>query len=283
MLIDLHTHSTTSDGTDSPTKVVDNAQRVGLGVIALTDHDTFDGLDEARARGERLALRVLNGLEMSTTRLGHEVHVLGYGCRHDEPALQDELTRLRQGRSGRIAAMCERLSAMGMLITEAEVLAQAAGAPSVGRPHVADVLVNKGYVVDRRQAFDQYLADDKPGFVPRYYTPLEAAIDLIQGAGGAAVLAHAWGRGGREVLPVEVIEALVRDHGLDGIEVDHQDHDQTVRATLGALADDLGLIKTGSSDYHGWGKTNFDLGCNTTAEDQLGRLLTVIGERGGHE
>jgi hypothetical protein len=143
-------------------------------------------------------------------------------------------------------------------------MAQVGESPSVGRPHIADALIEAGHVRDRQEAFDRFLADGGPAHVHRYTIEVDRGIDLVHEAGGLAVIAHPWGRGREHVLPPRVLEALVRDHGLDGVEVDHQDHDFDARRRLRTLADSLGLLATGSSDYHGTGKLDHDLGCNTT-------------------
>jgi 3',5'-nucleoside bisphosphate phosphatase len=281
MRIDLHTHSSVSDGTDSPAGLVAAAAEAGLDVVALTDHDTFDGLAEAVDAGPRLGVRVLRGLEMSAQHHWSSVHVLGYGCRADDPALSAELARVREGRNGRVPAMLASLARYGMPVP-AEVLSRHVGnSPSVGRPHLADAMVELGYVADRTEAFDTWLADDRPIFVGRYAAPLPRALDLIRGAGGVAVIAHPWGRGSREQLPPELLVELAQAGRLDGIEVDHQDHDEATRAELRALAGRLGLLATGSSDYHGLGKTDHGLGCNTTPAEVLATISERVAERGG--
>ena len=281
MRIDLHTHSAVSDGTDTPTGLVLRAVAAGLDVIALTDHDTFDGLLEAQEAGRRAGIVVLGGIEMSCQHSGHPVHLVGYGCERTSPALLSELARVRAGRVGRLGAAVERLNAVGLEITVEEVLAQAGSSPSVGRPHIADVLIGKGYVVDRGEAFLRYLAEGRPGYVPRYSTPLERGIDLIHQAHGVAVIAHPWGRGNRDVLPAPYLESLVREHGLEGIEVDHQDHDAATRSLLFEMGGRLGLIRTGSSDYHGLGKRDHELGCNLTRATAYRDILRRIAARGG--
>lgn len=281
MRIDLHTHSAVSDGTDSPTGLVMSAAQARLQVIALTDHDTFDGLPEAIAAGSRFGVRVLPGVEVSCNQDGTEVHLLGYGCRVSDEALGAELELIRNGRGGRLFRMVKALQEAGLDITVDEVLAQAGSAPSIGRPHVADVMIAKGYVADRDEAFRDWLEQGRPGFVRRYSCDLPRAVDLVHGAGGAAVLAHPWGRGADSVLTADVIAELARRHGLDGIEVDHQNHTPEQRALLFELGGRLGLIRTGSSDYHGTGKQNHALGCNTTRETAYRELCTRIRLRGG--
>jgi predicted metal-dependent phosphoesterase TrpH len=264
MRIDLHTHSLLSDGTDTPSELVGKARAVGLDVVGLTDHDTFDGLDEAVAEGERLGVHVVRGMELSCSRRGSSVHVLAYGADPANSGLASEMARVRDGRLGRLTGVLAKLAELGVPVSEAEVMAQVGESPSVGRPHIADALIKAGHVRDRQEAFDRFLADGGPAHVHRYTIEVDRGIDLVHEAGGLAVIAHPWGRGRERVLPPRVLEGLVRNHGLDGVEVDHQDHDHDTRRQLRKLADSLGLLATGSSDYHGTGKLDHDLGCNTT-------------------
>jgi len=264
MRIDLHTHSAVSDGTDTPAELVEKARAVGLDVVALTDHDTFDGLDEAAATGEQVGIQFVRGMELSCSRHGSSVHVLAYGADPASTGLAAEMALVRDGRLGRLAGVLAKLAALGVPVSEAEVMAQVGTSPSIGRPHIADALIEAGHVRDRQEAFDRFLADGGPAHVHRYTIEVERGIDLVHEAGGVAVIAHPWGRGRERLLPASAIQALARDHGLDGIEVDHQDHDADIRRRLHTLADSLGLLATGSSDYHGTGKLDHDLGCNTT-------------------
>src|SRR4029450_5988632 len=279
MRIDLHTHSSVSDGTDAPAELVRKALTVGLDVVALTDHDTFDGLDEAAAEGERLGLRVVRGMELSCSRQGSSVHVLAYGADPASPELAAEMARVRDGRLGRLAGVLRQLAELGVPVSEAEVMAQVGNSPSVGRPHIADALIAAGHVRDRQEAFDRFLADGGPAHVHRYTIEVDRGIDLVHEAGGLAVIAHPWGRGREYVLPSSVLEALVRDPGLDGIEVAHQDHDSETRERLRALADDLGVLVTGASDYHGVGKLDHDLGCNKTDPAVFNALQKRLARR----
>src|SRR5215213_1682502 len=245
MRIDLHTHSSVSDGTDAPAELVRKAVAVGLDVVALTDHDTFDGLDEAVAEGERLGLHVVRGMELSCSRHGNSVHVLAYGADPASPELAAEMARVRDGRLGRLAGVLRKLAVLGVPVSEAEVMAQVGDSPSVGRPHIADALIKAGHVRDRQEAFDRFLADGGPAHVPRYTIEVERGIDLVHAAGGLAVIAHPWGRGREHVLPAPVLARLAAEHSLDGVEVEHQDHDPDARAQLHALAERFGLLATG--------------------------------------
>lgn len=286
--IDLHTHSDVSDGTDAPADVVRAAAAAGLDVVALADHDTFDGLAEAERAASGLGLGFVRGMEMSTAVPGPRgsdasVHLLAYGADAADPELVGELARVRQGRSGRLPAMLAKLAHLGMPLSEADVRARAAGAASLGRPHVADALVAAGHVAHRDQAFERWLYDGGPAWVDRYTTPLERAVDLVNAAGGVAVIAHPWGRGGRELLSSDRLEALVVEHGLDGWEADHTDHDDdpdTSRA-LFDLAERLGVLALGSSDHHGTGKRHNPLGVHTTRPEQYAALLDRMAARRG--
>ena len=278
MRIDLHTHSNVSDGTDTPAELVVAAHEAGLDVVALTDHDTFDGLDRAVAAGREHGVEVVRGLELSCMRQGQSVHLLAYGADPDAAALAEEMVRVREGRTGRLRPVLDLLAGLGVPVTEEQVMAQVGSSPSVGRPHIADALVEAGWVADRTEAFDRFLADGGPAHVGRYAIEVGHGIDLVHAAGGVAVIAHPWGRGRAALLPTAYLTELVERHGLDGIEVDHQDHDAETRTELRALADRLGVLGTGSSDYHGTGKTDHDLGVNTTRPevyDELRRRMRV--------
>jgi predicted metal-dependent phosphoesterase TrpH len=281
MRIDLHTHSSISDGTDTPAVLVDRARQVGLDVVALTDHDTFAGLDEAVSRGEQVGVRVVRGMELSCSRAGESVHLLAYGADPTSPELAAELAKVRGGRMGRLAGVLQRLAELGVPVTEEQVLVEVDQSPSVGRPHIADAMVRAGHVADRTEAFDRFLADGGPAHVPRYAIPVERGIDLVHDAGGVAVIAHPWGRGREHILPPEVLRRLTAEQRLDGVEVDHQDHDAEARVRLGALAGELGLLATGSSDYHGTGKLDHELGCNTTDPEVFDTLMDRLAARRG--
>jgi 3',5'-nucleoside bisphosphate phosphatase len=282
MRIDLHTHSSISDGTDEPSRLVDRAKEFGLDVIALTDHDTFAGLDEAVIRGEQVGVRVVRGIELSCARGGESVHLLAYGADPALPELAAELAKIRGGRMGRLDGVLQRLAELGVPVTEEQVMSEVGQSPSVGRPHIADAMVRAGHVADRTEAFDRFLADGGPAHVPRYAVPLERGIDLVHAAGGVAVIAHPWGRGREHILPPEVLKRLASVQRLDGIEVDHQDHDPATRVRLRALAAELDLLATGSSDYHGTGKLDHELGCNTTAPEVFETLMERLAARRIH-
>jgi 3',5'-nucleoside bisphosphate phosphatase len=269
--IDLHTHSAVSDGTDTPAGLVQAAYDGGLDVVALTDHDAVAGWSEAQATADALGLEFVPGSEISTKLHGTGLHLLAYWFDPDYVPLENVLSDIRVHREHRLERIVDALAAAGVPITIDEVLAEATDADAVGRPHVADALVRKGLVADRTQAFDQWLAEGRPGGVRKLAPDVHEVIELVHAAGGVSVLAHPWGRKSRSVLAPDVIKEL-RGVGLGGIEVDHEDHDLPTRVALRELAGELDLVVTGSSDYHGAGKADHQLGRNTTDPAEFRRL-----------
>ena len=276
--IDLHTHSRCSDGTSSPGELVHEAVRAGLDVVALTDHDTSAGWEEAAAAAREVGITFVPGIEVSCRHDDHSVHLLAYLPDPSYEPLQEQLVAILEGRTRRTPQIIAKLQELGYDVDEAAVARHAQGAEAVGRPHVADALVEIGAFASRDAAFDELLSPGRPAYVGRYAAPLREMVAIVCAAGGAPVVAHPWGRHGSSSLPADVVAGLV-DVGLSGIEVDHQDHDDRQRAELREIARDLGLVATGSSDYHGTGKTDHDLGCNTTAHEELERLLEAAAER----
>ncbi len=272
MRIDLHTHSDRSDGTTSPREVVLAAARAGLDVVALTDHDTAEGWDEAGAAAEEAGIGLVRGLEISCRHAGRSAHLLAYLPDPTYEPLDAALARILDGRDDRMPRVVERLRALGIDITEAQVLARAGEAAAIGRPHIADALVALGVVASRDEAFDRYLSPGRPAYVDRYAADVEDMIGLVRDAGGVSVLAHPWGRHGNAALDLDGLAAL-RGAGLVGLEADHQDHSPEQRAALRDLAEQVGLLVTGSSDYHGTGKVDHELGCNTTDPVMYERLV----------
>lgn len=241
--VDLHAHSTASDGTFAPAAVVRAAKDAGLSAIALTDHDTMAGVAEAAATGADLGIRVVPGVELSAIHAEREVHVLGLHITRAS-AIQDALNDFRERRVGRAEEIVAKLNSLGVPISFDDVLAEAAGA-AIGRPHVARVLVKRGGARDVRDAFDRYLGAGRPAFVPKARLSVGDAIALVHAGGALAVLAHPGADGRRDL--VEVFVGL----GLDGIEVRHPGHTGEDTARLGALVDFFHLVPSGGSDWHG--------------------------------
>jgi predicted metal-dependent phosphoesterase TrpH len=270
--IDLHTHSYVSDGTQPPGDVVASAAQAGLDVVALTDHDTTAGWEEASTAAVRHGIALVRGIEISCARDGISVHLLGYLHDPTDAALLAELERSRSSRHTRAERIVRKLSA-DVPITYEEVLETAAPGATVGRPHIADALVAKGVVATRDDAFADYLYIGSPYHASHYAPDPVTAVRLVNAAGGVAVMAHPFaGRRGRLVHD-EVIEAMA-DAGLAGLEAHHRDHRPEDVARAEEMARRLGLFVTGSSDYHGAGKVNV-LGENTTAP----AVLREIEER----
>ena len=270
-VIDLHTHSTASDGTTPPELLVVQAREQGLDVLALTDHDTTGGWAAAEhARPAGLAL--VRGAEVSCVRDGISLHLLAYLFDPAEPALADALRALRESRVGRAERMAQLLEADGTGVTWARVQELASG--TVGRPHVAQAIVEQGHVADVSAAF----TPEWIGTGGRYYAgKLELdvldAIRLVVGAGGVPVFAHPCATARGRTVSDDVI-AQMAGAGLVGLEVDHVDHDAAARAHLTGLAGELGLLSTGSSDFHGANKT-VQLGAHTTSEPAYDAVLAA--------
>ncbi|MFD6028063.1 PHP domain-containing protein [Streptomyces griseoluteus] len=273
MRIDLHCHSTASDGTDTPAELMRAAAGAGLDVVALTDHDTTRGHAEALAALAALpeGFTLVTGAELSCRIDGVSLHLLAYLFDPEEPALLAERELVRDDRVPRAHAMIAKLNALGVPVTWEQVEGIAAGG-TVGRPHIASALVELGVVPSVSDGFTpEWLADGGRAHVEKHETdPLEA-IRLVKSAGGVTVLAHpAAAKRGRTVSPDAI--AAMAAAGLDGLEADHTEHDQATRTRLRGLAKDLDLLVTGSSDYHGTRKT-VALGENTTDPEVYGEII----------
>lgn len=273
MLIDLHTHSDASDGTDTPAELVGKAALAGLDVLAVTDHDTTGGWSEAAAaRPDSLGL--IRGSEFSTqVRVGDYlggVHLIGYLFDPADAAVVREQARLKAERRRRGLAIVQRMVAAGLPITAGQVLRIAGDAP-VGRPHIGRALVESGVVTSVDEAFATHLSGRGPFYVQKSDTDLRTAVKMIRAAGGASVIAHPRGRGEERVLSAEFIGSLAED-GLTGLEVDHPDHSPTERTELRGIAARFGLLTTGSSDYHGHNK-KLRLGQESTNPQVLTELI----------
>ncbi|MFI0784444.1 PHP domain-containing protein [Streptomyces lydicus] len=269
MRIDLHTHSTASDGTDTPAELVRNAAARGLDVVALTDHDTVAGHAAARAALPE-GLTLVTGAELSCRLDGVSLHMLAYLFDPEEPELARERELVRDDRVPRARGIVAKLQDLGIPVTWEQV-ARIAGDGAVGRPHIATALVELGVVGSVNDAFGSLLASDGPAYVEKHELDPFEALRLIKGAGGVAVFAHPLAVKRGRCVPESAIAALAAA-GLDGIEVDHMDHDAPTRARLRGTAADLGLLTTGSSDYHGSRKT-CHLGEYTTDPEIYGEIV----------
>ncbi len=247
--VDLHTHSTASDGVLPPADLVRAAREHGVGVLALTDHDTTDGVAEALDAGRAYRVDVIPGVEINTDVDAYEVHVLGYFIDHTQQEFQRFLGRMRAGRVERAERMVERLCALGVRVEWARVRA-IAGTSAVGRPHVARALVEAGRVGSVQEAFERFLSRSGPAYVPRTRLLPEEAVETIRSAGGVPVLAHpGWEASGPVI---ERVPALVA-RGLCGIEVYYPDHTPAMVSAYLDVVRRYGLIATGGTDFHGGG------------------------------
>lgn len=242
--VDLHMHSTASDGVLPPAGVVRRAAQVGLAAIALTDHDTVGGVAEATAEGERVGVRVVSGCEFSAAAPWGEMHVLGYFLPIDDPTLNEFLKRCRGDRIRRAREMVQGLQAWGVDVTFDEVVAEANGA-AIGRPHLARVLMRRGKVASVEDAFREWLGRGRPAYVDKRLPAFHEVAALVHSVGGIVSAAHLKERGTRATL------TAFRDEGLHAVETRHPGHSGEVRARLTALAAALGLLRTGGSDWHG--------------------------------
>ena len=244
--IDLHTHSTYSDGLLAPAELVREAAARGVRVLALTDHDTVAGIPEARAAGERFGVEIIPGVELSAAfESGGEVHLLGYAFDVADTTLLERLAGYARARAERMERMVARLNEIGVPIDPRRVR-QLAGHGTVGRPHLARALIEAGYARDLPDAFDRYIGAGKPAYVPRPRVDPAEAIALVRAAGGVPVLAHPYSVGDVE----RALDCLV-PAGLAGMEVDYGEYASEDREALRRIAARRGLIATGGSDYHG--------------------------------
>lgn len=261
--VDLHSHSTASDGSRAPADVVAAAHAAGLAAIALTDHDTVAGIPEAGAAARDLGIRLVPGVELSAVEGDVETHLLGLHL--SRPAeIEAGLAALREMRRERAERIVARLNELGVRITFEDVLEQAGGA-AIGRPHVARAMVQEGWAKDVRDAFDRYLGNGRPAFVSKDRLTMTDAIAMIHRAGGLAVIAHPGHTGTRAR-----IEALLAQ-GLDGVEVLHPSHTAEDVARLRAITDHLGMLPSGGSDWHGASDGPRTLGTMRVPEEWLAR------------
>jgi 3',5'-nucleoside bisphosphate phosphatase len=269
--VDLHAHSTASDGSRAPADVIREAKRIGLAAIALTDHDTVAGIREAISVGEDLGVRVVPGVELSAVEGDVETHILGLHL-SDTRELEAKLVALREMRRTRAERMVQRLNELGVRIEFASVLEQAAGG-AIGRPHVARAMIAEGWAVDFRDAFDRYLGNGRPAYVTKERLAVAEATALIHRAGGLAILAHPSHSG-----TLERIAAFV-DQGMDGVEVRHPSHSAEDTVRLAALVEHFSLVPSGGSDWHGSSDGPRTLGMMRVPAEWLGRQDSRIRAR----
>jgi len=255
--VDLHLHTTASDGVMTPSEIVRYAKSKGLQAIAITDHDTIEGLEEGLLEGEKIGFEVVPGVEISAEYSPGSMHLLGYFLDIHDPLLKGNLDYLQKARAERNPKIIENLNRLGVRISYEEVV-KASGGGQVGRPHFAQVLIEKGYVRSFQEAFDRFLKKGAPAYADKVRFKPEQAISFIKESGGVAVLAHPKTLGMNSTLQKILLELM--EEGLKGIEVFYPEHNSLEVAQFKALAKRYGLLMTGGTDYHGIDKEELDIG-----------------------
>lgn len=277
--IDLHLHTTHSDGSLPPTEVVKLAHAAGVSALAITDHDILTGIPEATAAAQEFGMELVPGIEISSRFGDQELHILGYFLDWQDPLLDQRLRTLRESRHRRNPRIVELLQALGYPITYDEVRA-VAGSDSVGRPHIARVLMDKGIVSSAKEAFDRFLANGKPAYVPRELPPPEEAIRWIKEAKGLAVLAHPTWVKATEGTLTDLTKRL-KSEGLDGVEVHYSTHTPRQTREYLDLAKQVNLLVTGGSDFHGLTKPDIEVGYGKGTLHVPDHLLPKLKEAAG--
>ena len=276
--IDLHTHTTASDGSMTPTELIRRAVSKGLAAIAVTDHDCVDGVEEALAEGRRQGIEVIPGLEISAEFDRGTMHILGFFVDWKKESLRRRLFELQEARRLRNPKITKKLQEQGLEITHEEVVA-ASGGGQVGRPHFAKVLVQKGYVASMEEAFEKYLKRGGPGYVEKFRFSPQESIALIHEAGGVAVLAHPFTLGLKSAEMENSLLAELTQTGLDGIEVYYSKNAPEDTIHYLRLCESYGLLPTGGSDFHGAHKPDIDLGIGRGNLQVPLKLLEALREK----
>jgi predicted metal-dependent phosphoesterase TrpH len=257
--VDLHLHTTASDGVLSPSEIVRYAKAKGLQAIAITDHDTIDGCEEGLSEGKRIGFEVIPGIEISADHSPGSMHILGFFLDIRHPLLNERLEYLQKARAERNPKMVAKLNQLGIEVTYEEVL-KASGGGQVGRPHFANVLLEKKIVKSFQEAFDRFLKKGAPAYVDKFRFTSKEALHFIHEAGGVAVLAHPNTLGVKGMTELEKVILRLVDEGLQGIEVYYPEHSAAEVALYKTLADRYHLLSTGGTDYHGIEKNELDIG-----------------------
>jgi 3',5'-nucleoside bisphosphate phosphatase len=257
--VDLHLHTTASDGVLRPSELVRYAEKKGLQAIAITDHDTIEGLEEGLSEGERIGFEVISGVEISAKHSPGSMHLLGYFLDTRNPLLNERLQYLQKARAERNPKIIEKLNQLGVNITYEEV-AKVSGGGQVGRPHFAHILIEKGYVRNFQEAFERYLKKGAPAYVEKVRFSADEALHFIKEAGGVSVLAHPRTLGFDKPSELEKFISQLVELGLKGMEVYYPEHSPSDVANYKALAGRYGLLMTGGTDYHGIEGNDLDVG-----------------------
>ena len=281
--IDLHAHTTASDGSLSPTKLITQASGLGLAALAVTDHDTVGGLTEAQHAAQAVGLELVPGVELSVEDDKGRFHLLGYGFDTESLELAEKLAALRVARAERNEQMAKKMAELGLPVTIDDVRAEAGeDSEVIARPHFAQALIKKGIVHSVSEAFDRFLASGKPLYLPKQGLTAREAIALLHRAGGVAVMAHPGLVPQSASTLAARVESLTHDDGLDGLEAYYSQHSPADTERFLALAGRLGLLVTGGSDFHGTPKPHVPLGIVHSGSPASYTLLTALHERLAH-
>jgi len=271
---DLHIHTHYSDSTSSPEEVIAQAREAGLSCIAITDHDTIDGIRPVRDAARGTDIEVIAGVELSTESGGKDVHILGYLFDDQNPALTKKLSAFQNARLERARQILEKLKSHGIDNISIEEVCSRSQSQAVGRPHIAALMVEKGWVKDIRKAFDKYLAEGQPGYVPKWKQTPSEALQLIREAGGVSVMAHPM------ITNKDALIPKLAEEGLDGLEVYYPNCPDNIRHYYEGIAGKLGLIMTGGSDAHGKAKNSTWLAKVTVPYTVVENLKTAAAKKG---
>ena len=274
--IDLHLHTTASDGAFAPADLVRMAHAAKLDCIAITDHDSTDGVAAAQEAGQALGVRVIAGIEFNTMWHGQSVHILGYFVNTENPELQAVVARQRDGRLYRAQQMVQKLAALNLPLVWEEILERADGG-AVGRPHIAKAMIAQGYVRDANEAFDKFLGHGMPAYVEQPKLTPGDAVTLLHRAGAAAGLAHPYNVEGADQVDLDTLVPELADAGLDAIETYYTGYTADQQAGILGIAERLDLIPTGGSDFHGGGiLPQAELGAINVPPESLARLESAV-------
>ena len=274
--IDLHLHTTASDGAFAPADLVRMAHEAGLDCIAITDHDSTDGVAAAQGAGQECGVRVIAGIEFNTMWVGQSVHILGYFVDTEHPELQAVIARQRDGRLYRAQRIVEKLAALNMPLDWEDILQRADGG-AVGRPHIAKAMIAQGYVVNSNEAFDKFLGHGMPAYVDQPKLAPAEAVALLHRAGAAAGLAHPYNVEGADQVDLDTLVPELAEAGLDAIETYYTGYTADQQAEILGIAKRLDLIPTGGSDFHGGGiLSQAELGAINVPPESLARLEAAV-------
>lgn len=272
-MIDLHMHSTFSDGTLTPTQLVELAKKNNIEVMAITDHDNVDGLKEGRIEAEKVGITFVNGIEVSANFLSKDIHILGYFLNLKDEAFLGWLKNLQEKRYNRTLEMLKKLSKLGIEISLAEVEGEVLG-NVIGRPHIAKVIIKKGFAATMNEAFDRYLGDGKPAYVPKVGVDMVEVVKKLKANGAVVILAHPHLISHSDDTVVNIIDKLVKN-GLDGLELYYPSIDMKKRKKLLKIAKKRGFILTGGSDFHGLHRAGIDLGTGKISTEVFQKMVEI--------